>query len=169
VSGLPELVRSDPPPQTMTMRMLAAQGALEHVMGPSILQARDGSDLWYVIDASTAEPEVNHPGEWLEGPTTLTLAYAFIKAEKARRMLEFVDKAPCNRWHDVAEAPRDGTPITVLYDDGTEEDGVYWAETRQCMLGARAGERGPGWLSQEAGHLPVGDAAGPRITHFRRG
>lgn len=68
-------------------------------------------------------------------------------------------------WMDISEAPRDGTMIEVLYDDGTSEEDVYWATTRQCMLGPRAGERGPGWVSSDAGHLPVGD--GPRITHYR--
>lgn len=69
-----------------------------------------------------------------------------------------------NTFIPIDEAPRNGTPIEVLYDDGTVEEGVVWAEMRQCMLGPRAGERGPGWLSTEIG-LPVGD--GPRITHYR--
>lgn len=73
----------------------------------------------------------------------------------------------CDRlsWEPVDDAPHDGTPLDVLYEDGTSETGAYWAETRQCMLGARAGERGPGWVSVQCGHLPVGDD--PRITHFR--
>jgi hypothetical protein len=69
-----------------------------------------------------------------------------------------------NTFEPIDEAPRDGTRIEVLYDDGTTEEDVYWAETRQCMLGSRAGEQGAGWMSTEAG-LPVGD--GPHITHYR--
>ena len=68
-------------------------------------------------------------------------------------------------WEPIDEAPRDGSALTVLYEDGTSEDGAYWADHRQCMLGSRAGERGPGWVSTEAGGLPVGDD--PCITHFR--
>jgi len=63
----------------------------------------------------------------------------------------------------ISSAPRDGTKIRVLYDDGTTEDGVYWAEQRCCMLGPRAGEVGPGWMSSEIG-LPVGGC--PDITHW---
>jgi len=69
-------------------------------------------------------------------------------------------------WEPIDDAPRDGTMVEVLYEDGTSETDAYWAETRQCMLGARAGERGPGWVSTACGHLPVGDD--PRITHFRK-
>lgn len=60
-------------------------------------------------------------------------------------------------WQDIATAPKDGTVIRVRYewDGNSEEDGVYWAEHRQCMLGTRAGERGPGFVSPEIGHLPV--------------
>lgn len=68
-------------------------------------------------------------------------------------------------WEPIGGAPVDGRRIEVLYDDGTSEDGVYWSRSRQCMLGARAGEMGPGWLSTEAGDLPVG--SDPTITHFR--
>lgn len=62
-----------------------------------------------------------------------------------------------NLWHSIDTAPRDGTPIRVMYEwDGCSvEDGVYFAATRQCMLGARAGECGPGFVSAEAGNLPV--------------
>lgn len=69
-------------------------------------------------------------------------------------------------WEPIGGAPVDGREIEVLYDDFTAEKGVYWARTRQCMLGSRAGEQGPGWVSTESGHLPVGDE--PYITHFRR-
>lgn len=68
-------------------------------------------------------------------------------------------------WAPISEAPRDGRDLEVLYDDGWNEHGVYWASERACMLGRRAGSKGPGWLSTEAGHLPTGD--GPEITHYR--
>lgn len=70
-----------------------------------------------------------------------------------------------NTFDPIDGAPRDGRLLEVLYDDGTTEKDVYWADTRQCMLGSRAGERGPGWMSTEV-ELPVGD--GPIITHYRR-
>ncbi len=95
------------------------------------------------------------------------------KDRPARRDPEFVHESVWSEflqdrmsWELIGQAPRDGTPIEVLYEDGTSEAGVYWSETRQCVLGARAGERGPGWVSPEAGHLPVGDD--PAITHYRR-
>jgi hypothetical protein len=58
-------------------------------------------------------------------------------------------------WKPISTAPTDGRALKVRYDDGSEEDGVYFAATRYCMLGAPAGSRGPGFLSPEAGHLPV--------------
>lgn len=60
-------------------------------------------------------------------------------------------------WQPIETAPKDGKPIRVKYawDNDSTEDGVYFAETRQCVLGARAGERGPGFVSVEAGYLPV--------------
>jgi hypothetical protein len=59
------------------------------------------------------------------------------------------------RWQDISAAPRDGTPLRVRHPDGTEETGVYWSDTRYCMLGAPQGSRGPGWVSTEAGNLPI--------------
>ncbi|SEG64562.1 hypothetical protein SAMN04488115_108106 [Bosea lathyri] len=63
-------------------------------------------------------------------------------------------------WQAIDSAPKDGTPFEALYDDGSTEEGVYWAEARQCILGSRAGERGPGCMSTEVG-LPVDP------THWR--
>lgn len=60
----------------------------------------------------------------------------------------------------IDTAPRDGSYISVRYEDGAEEDGVYWADERYCILGAPQGSVGPGWMSTEAG-LPVQD-----ITHW---
>lgn len=64
--------------------------------------------------------------------------------------------ATSREWMPIATAPKDGRAIRVRYewDGDAVEDGVYFAETRQCMLGARAGECGPGWISAEVG-LPV--------------
>jgi hypothetical protein len=58
-------------------------------------------------------------------------------------------------WQLIETAPKNGWPLRVQYDDGTEEDGVYWSGERYCMLGAPQGSLGPGWVSQEAGDLPV--------------
>lgn len=59
-------------------------------------------------------------------------------------------------WQPIETAPKDGTKLLVLYewDDNSTEYGVYFCETRQCMLGPRAGECGPGFVSPENG-LPV--------------
>lgn len=70
-----------------------------------------------------------------------------------------------NSWGDISDAPRDGREIEVLYDDGWNENGVYWSRDRACVLGRRAGSQPPGWVSTESGHLPVG--GGPFITHYR--
>jgi hypothetical protein len=58
-------------------------------------------------------------------------------------------------WQPIDTAPRDGTPLRILNADGTEEDGVYWSNERCCVLGSRAGAFKPGWVSTEAGNLPV--------------
>lgn len=63
-----------------------------------------------------------------------------------------------NEWQPIETAPKDGTPLRVMYDNDPSmvEDGVYWqAEGRHCMLGRRAGSFPPGWTSFEAGNLPV--------------
>ncbi len=58
-------------------------------------------------------------------------------------------------WQGIESAPKDGSEITVRYEDGEEEDGVFWSDTRYCMLGAPMGSCGEGWVSREAGNLPV--------------
>jgi hypothetical protein len=63
-------------------------------------------------------------------------------------------KGEAMAWQEIATAPKDGKPFEALYDDATTERDVYWAQTRQCILGSRAGERGPGCMSTEVG-LPV--------------
>lgn len=57
-------------------------------------------------------------------------------------------------WLPMESAPRDGTRIEGLTEDG-DIDLVYWSDTRYCMLGAPQGSMGPGWVSVEAGNLPV--------------
>lgn len=56
----------------------------------------------------------------------------------------------------VISAPKwkHGMLGVAYYEDGQPEI-VEWRETRQCMLGPRAGERGPGFVSHAAGFLPV--------------
>lgn len=68
-------------------------------------------------------------------------------------------------WRPIETAPKDGKHIRVLYDDASWEDGVCWLPDRQCMLGSRAGECGPGWAASAIGYLPVGDD--PHITHWQ--
>lgn len=58
-------------------------------------------------------------------------------------------------WYPISSAPMDGSRITVRDADGYEEEGVYYAESRYCMIGAPQGSKGPGWVSTEAGHLPI--------------
>jgi len=69
-----------------------------------------------------------------------------------------------SEWKPIGTVPKDGNYFEVLYEDGTIEQEVYWSDTRYCMLGAPQGSCGPGLLSTEAGHLPIGDG----ITHWRR-
>lgn len=60
-------------------------------------------------------------------------------------------------WQPMETAPKDGTYIIGLYDDGAE-DIICWEEQRRCMLAWQnpgAGECGEGWESKIAGGLPV--------------
>lgn len=52
------------------------------------------------------------------------------------------------RWEGMESAPRDGTIILGLYEDGIV-DRVYWATERCCILGRRTGSMGDGWISDE--------------------
>jgi hypothetical protein len=63
-------------------------------------------------------------------------------------------------WQDISTAPKDGTRFKVRYEDGTTEEGVYWADERYCILGAPQGSKGPGCMSSDIG-LPV------EPTHWR--
>lgn len=89
------------------------------------------------------------------------LARAKAASRRTTEMLDAADRA----WRPPETAPRDGSKFTVLYDDGSTEDEVYWSNERYCMLGAPQGSCGPGFVSTEAGNLPVGDC--PDITHWR--
>jgi hypothetical protein len=156
-----------PPTPTLTDRMKLALKALELAGGPFLEKSHEDPNLWYVVDGNKADHEVNHPGELIAGPIPFDDAHVFLKVARAEALLGLLDMYDRPRWSPIADAPRDGTSIHVLYEDGTEEAGVEWAATRQCMLGSRAGERGPGWISTEIGGLPVGDSCGPLITHYR--
>lgn len=72
------------------------------------------------------------------------------------RHLWLVDQPPMawvtpEGWQDMDEAPRDGTAIVGLYENG-EECLVRWAETRRCMLAGIGGGNGyfdEGWECAE--------------------
>lgn len=57
-------------------------------------------------------------------------------------------------WQPIETAPRDGTEIEVQNDDGSHDLAAYELN-RCCMLGPRAGAMGEGWVSIDAGHLPI--------------
>lgn len=60
-------------------------------------------------------------------------------------------------WKPIEDAPKDGTLIVGLYEDG-EEDLIQWRDSRQCILASvahGAGQRGPGWASALCDFLPV--------------
>lgn len=78
-----------------------------------------------------------------------------------------------NEWRPMETAPK-GMLIEGLNADG-DIDRVEYRETRQCMLStvaSGAGECGAGWVSKDAGNLPVDPptawrpirALGPRIV-----
>lgn len=46
-------------------------------------------------------------------------------------------------WHSMVSAPRDGSTIVGLYEDG--ECNAYWSDRPVCMLGSRCGGFPPGW------------------------
>lgn len=92
----------------------------------------------------------------MDPSTTLELTSALRAAQdEVERLRNTVN------WQPIDTAPKDGKPLRVLYEDGCEEDGVYWSPERYCMLGAPQGSCGPGWVSEEAGNLPVDG-----ITHW---
>lgn len=58
---------------------------------------------------------------------------------------------------DMKIAPRDGTEIIGIYQDGSKEL-IFWNDERYCMLGARNGSFPCGWSSAEgiiSRHLPL--------------
>lgn len=81
---------------------------------------------------------------------TLIRAY-----EEASRALAALSGEAAAGWVLMETAPKDGTQIQVRHEDGTEEDDVYWSDERYCILGRPQGSCGPGWVSTEAGNLPI--------------
>lgn len=63
-----------------------------------------------------------------------------------------LESAPAPR--PIESAPRDGTAIHGIYSDGYIET-IRWREERYCMLGSPQGSCGSGWVSDEAGGLPI--------------
>lgn len=53
----------------------------------------------------------------------------------------------------IATAPTDGTQIIGHGPDG--EDLIAWRDERWCVIGPPQGSHGPGWVSIDAGGLPV--------------
>lgn len=69
--------------------------------------------------------------------------------------LSEIRRVALREWQPMDSAPFDGSPVTVLYEDGTIEDEVYWSFVR--YVDAPYGSCGPGWVSTVAGNLPVDD------------
>lgn len=62
-----------------------------------------------------------------------------------------------SEWQKMEDAPRDGTAIVGLYDDG--EAVIMWSDRPHCMLGVRQGGFPPGWAadgSETDRNLPMG-------------
>lgn len=59
-------------------------------------------------------------------------------------------------WLPMEDAPRDGSSIVGLYDDG--EAVIMWSERPVCMLGSRCGGYPAGWATNGDGvdrNLPM--------------
>lgn len=66
-------------------------------------------------------------------------------------------------WLNMESAPRDGTSIIGLYEDGVAV--IRWSERPVCMLGERCGGYPPGWAtcgSETDSNLPMDD---PKAWH----
>lgn len=61
---------------------------------------------------------------------------------------------PCSERH-----PKFDTDVLAIYATGDSEVAQY-REDRHCMLGPGAGECGVGWVSKEAGYLPIDGIVG---------
>ena len=58
---------------------------------------------------------------------------------------------------EMIHAPKDGTTIIGIHEDGKEEL-IFWNTERYCMLGRRNGSFPDGWSSKEIEeHLPLED------------
>lgn len=137
--------------------------------GPRVIEAL--ADNGFVIVASTqltaalkrADDAEREARTFISSNGSLTTECLQLRADLTAAQATIATLKEESGWRPIESAPRDGTPLRVLYADGTEESGVYWqSEGRCCVLGARAGSYQPGFTSTDAGHLPVDN-----ITHWR--
>lgn len=93
----------EPPVQTpvmltekpvLTERERHALLALQCALGFKVEKANAENEqgLFYVIDTNKAEPEVNHPGEYVAGPLPIGVASTIRQQEAARAILDFIDR-----------------------------------------------------------------------------
>ena len=55
------------------------------------------------------------------------------------------NKTESTQWQTMETAPKDGTTIIGLYDEG--ESGIFWSDRPVCMLGSRCGGFPEGWAT----------------------
>lgn len=107
---------------------------------------------------------IYHNGQSTLGMCAVRIIAAAILAAGFRRAkpADDDDSAPDGGWIACSAArPHAGTPVEMRWRDGSTEIGE-WRDRRQCMLGTRAGECGPGLVSVLADYLPADD-----VTHWR--
>lgn len=76
--------------------------------------------------------------------------------QACERMCQSICNRRASEWQPIETAPK-GVLVEGLNADG-DIDRVEWRETRQCMLSTvahGAGEVGAGWVSKDAGNLPI--------------
>ncbi len=108
----------------------------------------------------TVEIELPGSGRYFASSRLVEALRAIKKLPKGRTcetLTRLRAAQPADAWRPIESAPKDGTKVRVRYEDDTEEDDVYYSDERWCMIGPPQGWKGPGWVSTEAGNLPVDD------------